>query len=68
VGALVLVITTCLLLPPATLVAFVLAGGLLTTVGVFALGFAGAVATVVGVVLLPLGLSRLRPNLPQDLH
>ena len=63
-----LLVATCVLLPPATLIAFVLAGGLLTTVGVFALGFAGAVATVVGVVLLPLGLSRLRPQLRRDLH
>ncbi|MGZ6143141.1 MAG: hypothetical protein ACXWLM_07370 [Myxococcales bacterium] len=67
-GALLLIVGICLLLPPATLLAFVLAGGLFATVGMFALGFAGAVGTVVGVALLPVGLSHLRPALPADLH
>jgi hypothetical protein len=67
-GVLLLTIATCLLLPPATILAFTLAGGLLATVGLFAAGFAGAVLTVIGAVLLPLGLSRLRPSLPSDLR
>ncbi len=67
-GALLSMMAICLLLPPAMLVALLFTGGLFATVGVFALGFAGAAATAVGVVLLPVGLSHLRPSLPADLR
>ena len=67
-GALLLIVLTCLLLPPAMVVLFSLAGGVLATVGLFALGFAGAVATAVGLFLLPAALSRIKPHLPEDLH
>ena len=67
-GALLLMITICLLLPPAIAIALVLTGGLFATVGIYALGFAGAVSTVVALALIPLALSRLRPDLPRDLH
>ncbi len=65
-GVLLLTIAMCLVVPPATLLAFTLAGGLLATVGLFAAGFAGAVLTVVGAVLVPLGIARFK--LPADLH
>ena len=67
-GALLSIVAICLLLPPLTLIVLLLIGGLFATVGIFALGFAGAVGTAVGAVLLPLGLARLRPNLPEDLR
>ncbi len=67
-GALLLIVVTCLVLPPAALVAFTLAGGLAATVGLFLLGFAGAVATAVAIFLLPVALARVKPQLPRDLH
>ncbi len=67
-GALLLMVAICVVFPPAMLIALVLTGGLFATVGLFALGFAGAVTTAVGVVLLPAGLRHLRPSLPEDLH
>ncbi len=67
-GALLLIVLACLLVPPAAIVAFMLAGGMFATVGVFVLGFAGAAATAVGLLLLPVALSHLRPQLPADLR
>ena len=59
-GVLLLTMATCLLLPLAMLAVLTLAGGLLASVGLFAAGFAGAVLTVVGAVLLPVGLMRVK--------
>lgn len=67
-GALLLVVVLCLVVPPAAVLAFGIAGGALATMGVFAIGFAGAVATAVGLLLLPAALSHLKVHAPADLR
>ena len=68
VGVLLLILLTCLLVPPAVILAFTMAGGVFATMGLFLVGFAGAAATAVGLFLLPVALSHLKPQVPADLR